>query len=57
MINNCFEFFFCSNNLNENKFDPTGIPIVFDEETGYFEAQGLTYTSQNSIINWYYILM
>ncbi len=44
-------------NKDTNKFDPTGIPIVFDEETGYFEAQGLTYTSQNSIINWYYTLI
>lgn len=44
-------------NKDTNKFDSTGIPIIFDEETGYFEAQGLTYTLQNSIINWYYILM
>ncbi len=44
-------------NKDTNKFDPTGIPIIFDEETGYFEAQGLTYTSQNLIINWYYIFM
>ncbi len=44
-------------NKDTNKFDPTGIPIIFDEETGYFEAQGLTYTSQNSIINWYYTLI